>query len=204
MGALDIPPARSGGYNYPTEPRQQVVELVGLLKAPSDVLDIGAGFGNNCIPLLEAGHRVTATETNADCVAYLKGLSAQYAGRLTVVEAPIQELPSSPDYDAVICTMVLHFLTNDEAEHAIDTMRHITRKGGYNVITNYLAGQDISPQYTWLVDSNKLPAYYKDWTIVSYEESYPFTLKRVRTARQLVRWILGRKGFKSARLIAKS
>jgi SAM-dependent methyltransferase len=204
MGVLDNPPSRSGGYNYPTEPRQQVVDLTKLLKKPSDILDIGAGFGNNCIPLLEAGHTVTATETNKECIAFLKDLGKKYPGRLKIIEAPIQALPNSPSYDVVVCTMVLHFLTDDEAERAIDTMQHITRKGGYNVITNYLSGQEISPQYTWLVDPGKLPAYYKDWTVVAYEETYPFTLRKVRTLRQLARWMLGRKGFKSARLIAQS
>lgn len=199
-----IPPVSSGGYNYPSEPRQQVVELINLLKTSSDILDIGAGFGNNCIPLLEAGHTVTATETNEECVVYLNNLSAKYPGRLSVIEAPIQDLRNSPKYDAVICTMVLHFLTENEAERAISTMQRATRKGGYNVITNYLAGQEIGSEYTWLVDSEKLPKYYKGWTIVSYEESHPFTLMRVKTARQLARWVLGRKGFKSARLIAKS
>jgi SAM-dependent methyltransferase len=203
MERPNFPPATSGGYNYPTTPRQQVIELINLLKTPSNILDIGAGFGNNCIPLLEAGHTVTATETNDECIAYMNELRTQYPNRLNVVEAPIQDLPASPDYDAVICTMVLHFLTNKEAERAISDMRHITRKGGYNVITTYLAGQEIGPEYTWLVNSQKLPEYYKDWTTVSYEESCPFTLNRVKTARQLAQWLLGKKGYKSARLITR-
>jgi SAM-dependent methyltransferase len=203
MGRPNLRPAVSGGYNYPTTPRQQVVELIDLLKIPSDIFDIGAGFGNNCIPLLEAGHIVTATETNEECIAYLNELRTQYPRRLNVVEAPIQGIPISPDYDAVICTMVLHFLTNNEAERAISDMRRITRRGGYNVITTYLAGQEIGSEYAWLIESQKLPAYYKDWTIISYEESYPFTLSKVRTARQLGRRLLGRKGYKSARLITR-
>jgi SAM-dependent methyltransferase len=202
MAGPNLPPAASGGYNYPTSPRQQVVELIDLLAAPADVLDIGAGYGNNCVPLLKAGHAVTATETNEDCIAYLNGLKAHYPGRLQVIEAPIQELPTSPDYDAVVCTMVLHFLTNKEAEHAIRAMKRVTRSGGYNVITTYLAGQEIAPEYTWLVESQELPGYYKDWEVVSYEESYPFTLGKVRNGRQLARWISGRRGYKAARLVA--
>lgn len=203
MEKPSLPLAASGGYNYPTAPRQQVIDLIDLLKMSSDILDIGAGFGNSCIPLLEAGHSVTATETNEECIVYLNELRTQYPKRLKVVEAPIQDLPASPDYDAVICTMVLHFLTNKEAERAISDMQSITRKGGYNVITTYLAGQEIDSEYMWLVDSGKLSTYYKDWTTVSYEESYPFTLDKVRTARQLGRWLLGKKGYKGARLIAR-
>lgn len=196
-------PISSGGYNYPIEPRQQVIDLIDLLDAPANVLDIGAGFGNNAIPLLEAGHNVTATETNKECIAHLEDLATRYQGRLTVIEAPVQKLETAELFDAVVCTMVLHFLKDKEAKKAISTMQGITNKGGYNVITNYLDGQDLSNEYTWLLEANELPTYYKDWEIVSYEESRPFTIGKVRSARQFARWLLGRRGYRSARLIAK-
>lgn len=203
MGRPDQHPATSGGYNYPVEPRQQVTDLIGLLGSPASVLDIGAGFGNNAVPLLEAGHNVTATETNRECIAYLQDLATRYPGKLTVVEAPIQQLDTTKVFDAVVCTMVLHFLKNNEAERAIAAMKDVTSDGGYNVITSYLAGQNLSEEYTWLLESGALPESYKDWSIVSYEESRPFTLDKVRSVRQLARWLLGRRGYKSARLIAK-
>lgn len=196
-------PYSFGGYNYPAEPRQQVVALLELLPDKAEILDLGAGFGNNCLPLLERGHTVTATETNAECIGYLKQLTKDYPGRLRVVKAPVQALDTTHSYDAVINTMVLHFLQPDEAEAVIDTMKQVTRKGGFNVITSYLHDHTLPASYKWLLQKGKLRSYYQDWDIISYKESRPYNLAKIRTTRQLVRWCLGRRGYKAARLIAK-
>jgi tellurite methyltransferase len=192
----------SGGYNYPTAPRQQVIDLLKLLKAPSEILDIGAGFGNNCVPLLKQGHRLTATETNKEALKALRVLSEQYPGQLTVIEEPIEVLTSKSSYDAVICTMVLHFLSEEAAHTAIDMMQEVTRPGGYHVIVNYLTKQGLSPEYIWLLKPQELLSFYKTWGIVSYEESYSLKLKAVRSLKQFLRYMSGRRGYKSARLVA--
>jgi tellurite methyltransferase len=193
----------SGGYSYPAEPRQQVVDLMGVLNEHANVLDIGAGFGNNVLPLVGVGHSVTATETNEECITYLEDLRSQYPDRLTVLDEPIQKLKPSQAYDAVVCTMVLQFLAEREAKDAIDAMQNSTRRGGYNVIVNYLAGQTIGSEYTWLVRPRELLKYYHGWEIISYEEGYPLTIGKIRSIKQFLRWILGRRGYKSAKLIAR-
>lgn len=192
----------SGGYNYPSAPRQQVIDLLKLLKTPSEILDIGAGFGNNFVPLLQHGHRVTATETNKEALEALRSISEQYPDQLTVIEEPIEALSDKKHYDAVICTMVLHFLSKEAAHRAINVMQKVTRPGGYDVIVNYLTTQDLSPEYTWLLEPQELLNFYKSWEIISYEESYSLRLKAIRSAKQSLRYILGRRGHKSARLIA--
>lgn len=196
-------PHVSDGYHYHANPRKQVVDLTQLLDKPAEILDIGAGFGNNCELLLQHGHKVTVTETNEEALLYLRTLGKQYPGQLTVLQEPVQQLSTTRSFDAVICTMVLHFLTEQEALQAIQTMQHITRPGGYNVITNYLVGQDTPVEYTWLLQPNALPRLYPGWNIVAYEETHPFGLRTVRSVRQLVRWLLGRRGYKAARLIAR-
>lgn len=200
----NIPGVRSsGGYNYPPAPRQQVIDLLKLLKTPSDIFDIGAGFGNNCEPLLKQGHRVVATETNKEAIDALHELAKQYPGQLTVVKEPIESLKTTKKYDAVICTMVLHFLTDNATHKAINTMQRITKEGGYNVIVSYLGGQDLSAEYTYFLEPDELPNFYKNWEIVSYEESYSLRLKAVRSLKQLIRYAMGQRGYKSARLVAK-
>jgi tRNA G37 N-methylase Trm5 len=193
----------SGGYNYPQQPRQQVIDLQQLLPEKSHILDIGAGFGNNTLPLLNLGHSVTVTETNPDCIKYLNTLKNEYGDRIKVLNEPIQELNNSVVYDAIICTMVLHFLQPAEADHAIKNIKNITSDGGFNVITNYLYNHKLLPKYTWMLQNNQLSDYYEDWQVISYDESYPYGLKQAHTLRQLARLCLGRRGYKSARLIAK-
>ncbi len=161
----------SGGFNYPAEPRQQVLELLTLLKPYSHVLDIGAGFGNNCLPLLEKGHHVTVTETNDDAIGYLSKLKAKFPKRLIVVKESAEQLRASPTHDAIIATMVLQFLTPAEAMRVIGIMKQATAPKGYHVIINYLSGQDLDPEYTFLLDKQSLPQMYEGWNILSYEET---------------------------------
>ena len=61
----------SNGYYYPSASRPQVLGLLRL-KRSGVVLDIGAGFGNNILPLLEHDFHIVATETNPDCLIALK------------------------------------------------------------------------------------------------------------------------------------
>jgi tellurite methyltransferase len=193
----------SGGYNYPPIPRQQVIDLLRLLKSSSEILDIGAGFGNNCEPLLKAGHRVTATETNNEALEALDSLSKQFPGQLTIIEEPLELLKDNKSYDAIVCTMVLHFLEVAAAQKAINMIQKITNPGGYNVIINYLSGQNLSKEYVYLLKSGELQNLYKQWEVTFYEESYPIKLRTIRSAKRLIGYLLGRKGFKSAKLIAK-
>lgn len=102
-----------GGYNFPTQPRAEVVRLLPLLKKDSRVLDIGAGLGNNTKFLLENGHRVIATETLGEAVDELNTLKLDYL-RLEVRPQDVRSLRTDEAYDAVICTMVLHFFNKEE------------------------------------------------------------------------------------------
>lgn len=194
----------SGGYNYPPAPRQQVLDLLKLLKQPSDILDIGAGFGNNCEPLLQHGHRLVATETNKEALRSLRKLAQRYPGQLTVISEPIELLRNNKKYDAIVCTMVLHFLTKETAHTAIEMMKRATRPGGYNVVVSYLCDQNLPSEYTYLLRPAELPSFYSDWKVISYEESYSLKFRAIRSAKQLIDYATGQKGHKSARIIAKN
>ena len=166
-------PRTSGGYLYPEVPRKQVETLIHYLPPRARILDLGAGFGNNCVPLLKAGHLVTATETNPEALQYLKGLTVEYPGQLAVMEEPIQDLEETAKYDAIICTMVLQFLPPAEARKAVKVIQEATKPGGYNVIINFLVTQQLAPEFQFLLAPDELKQFYSDWEIVDYEESYP-------------------------------
>lgn len=180
----------SGGYNYPSEPRTQVLELVKLLNPGSRILDIGAGFGNNCLPLLEQGHFVTATETNSEAIHSLRNLQSQFPNQLTVIQESAEQLKPTPMYDAIIAAMILQFLAPKAALKVIGTMKQATSPQGYHVVINYLTGQDLPPEYTFMLEGNELPSLYEGWKIISYEET-----QRNNTA--------GTKYYKSAKMIAQ-
>lgn len=191
------------GYTYYDEARQEVLTALDELPATAEVLDVGAGFGNNARELLQRGYSVTATETSPASVTRLEQLRRGHPDRLVVRRESVGDLADTSRFDAVVCTMVLHFLPPEAAQDALRRLQASVRPGGLCIITSYLADAQLSEEYTWLLKPGELRASFKSWEILGYEETYPFTFGRIRTARQLVRWLRGRRGYKAARIIAR-
>ena len=181
----------SNGFFYPDYPRQQVVEMLKY-KQQGTALDIGAGFGNNTIPLLESGFEVTVTETNIECIDELHKLSEKYLGKVHVTGEPLERLHFDTQFDAVICTMVLHFLNRPDALTAIKNMQEWTASGGVNVITGYTDyNSDMGEDIDFLLHANELNELYSGWKIILYDEVMSGTQNPAG------------KAFQSAKLIAQ-
>lgn len=181
----------SNGYFYPNYPRQQVLEMLKYIQQGT-ALDIGAGFGNNTIPLLESGFEVTVTETNVECVDELHKLSEKYPGKVRVIDEALEKLQFDTKFDAVICTMVLHFLNRPDALTAIKNMQKWTASGGVNVITGYTDyNSDMGEDIDFLLHMNELKELYSGWKIILYDEVMSGTQNPAG------------KAFQSAKLIAQ-
>lgn len=181
----------SNGFFYPNYPRQQVVEMLKY-KQQGTALDIGAGFGNNAIPLLKSGFEVSATETNSECVDELHVLSKKFPGKVHVVGEPLEKLHFDKQFDAVICTMVLHFLNRPDALTAIKNMQDWTASGGMNVVTGYTDyNSDMGEDIDFLLHANELKELYSGWKIILYDEVMSGTQNPAG------------KAFQSAKLIAQ-
>lgn len=191
-GKIDVP--YSNGYYYPPEPRVQVLELIKYKQA-GNVLDIGAGFGNNILPLLDHDFRITATETNPDCLPVLNQLAAAHPGKISVKNQPLELLNPGQQFDVIICTMVLHFLAPKDARSAIDHIQTCTQPGGINVVTSYTANNEVEQLQNhgvkFLFETGELKTAYEGWKILSYEEAPGSSKNALSTA------------FESARLIAQ-
>ena len=181
----------SNGFFYPNYPRQQVVEMLKY-KQQGTALDIGAGFGNNTIPLLESGFEVTATETNVECIDELRKLARKYPNKVHVSAEPLERLHFDVQFDAVICTMVLHFLNRPDALSAIKNMQEWTTSGGMNVITGYTDyNSDMGEGFDFLLHTDELKELYSGWKIILYDEVMSGTQNPAG------------KAFQSAKLIAQ-
>lgn len=181
----------SNGFFYPNYPRQQVIEMLKY-KQQGTALDIGAGFGNNTIPLLESGFEVTVTETNMECVDVLNELGEKYTGKVHVIDEALEKLQFDTKFDAVICTMVLHFLNRTDALTAIENMQEWTRSGGVNVITGYTDhNSDMGEGIDFLLHTDELKKLYDGWKIILYDEVMSGTQNPAG------------KAFQSAKLIAQ-
>lgn len=189
------------GHYYVDKPRQEVSRIINLLEKGASVLDIGAGYGNNTKLLLRNGYDVTALETNPAAVKALRQISSD---NLTVLNKSTDSVIFHQEFDAVINCMVLHFL---ESEHValkvIANMQSWTKPGGYNVITSYLDDNVLGAEYSFLLKSGQLQKLYADWQILLYKESYARTIQNMRNPKDIARLLLGRKGYKAARLIAR-
>ncbi len=160
----------SNGFFYPDYPRQQVLEMLKY-KQQGTALDIGAGFGNNAISLLESGFDVTVTETNAECLDALGKLGEKYPDRVHVIDTPLEDLRFDIQFDAIICTMVLHFLNRSNALNAIHNMQNWTKAGGLNVITGYTDyNSDMGDGIDFLLHKSELSELYAGWKIILYDE----------------------------------
>lgn len=192
------------GHYYIAEPRFELKKLARMLPASAHVLDMGAGNGNNTRFLLEAGFIVTAVEPNPDAVKDLKRLEKQYRGSLKVVEASIDTFETVVSYDAVVCCMVVHFMEGQRAgATAIKRLQSWTRPGGYNLLTGYLSGQSLPTDFSFLPKPGELQRLYKGWNVRWYQESYRLALSRLYSPKDIPRLLLGRRGYKAARIIAQ-
>lgn len=189
------------GHYYTSKPRREVLKVMNLLKPNSSVIDIGAGYGNNTKVLLNQGYKVTALETNP---AAIKALRQIDSGDLTVLSRPVDKVTLTNKYELVINCMVLHFLENERiALDVITKMKTWTQPGGLNVVTSYLDSNSLDDEYSFLLRSSQLRKLYDDWQIVFYEESYTLALNNIRSHKDIIRLLRGKRGYKAARLIAK-
>ena len=109
---------RPGGFGYanrPMDPHRTddaaLNSLFGVLGAGREVLDVGGGAGRFALPLATRAERVTVVDPSADSVELLKERAAE-AGitNVTAINEPWEDA-DAPEADMVLCSLVLHHVT---------------------------------------------------------------------------------------------
>lgn len=192
------------GHYYIEEPRFELKRLLPLLPQKGHILDMGAGNGNNTRFLLNKGYSVTAVDPNLEVIVGLKQLQKQYPGKLKVIEGSLDTYSPKEKYDVVICCMVIHFMKDHSAGlKAVKNIQTWTKQGGINLTTGYMSSQPLSKDYSFLLVNSELPSLYAGWKIHWYEQSFRLTWSRIYSFIDIPRLILGKRGFKAARIIAQ-
>ena len=108
-----------GGFTYANRPLDihrsddpVLNSLYAELGQGADVLDVGGGAGRFALPLATRAERVTVVEPSADSVEVLNARAAE-AGLTNVaaINAPWEEA-DAPQADVVLCSLVLHHVSD--------------------------------------------------------------------------------------------
>lgn len=189
------------GFTYNSEPSEIVQRLVEF-GVPKTAIDLGAGAGRNALFLLLDNCAVTAVECGPESLAALRQTHHEYPA-LMVIDSTLQDLELADQFDAVICTMTLHFLHSDEIPAAIDKIKSLTTPDGYVCISSYIdcpENETLPENYTFKFAPNELWNYFADWDIQFYIEDFPNLTNRSTIINAAIN---DGKGYKSARIIAR-
>jgi len=100
--------------------------------------------------------------------------------------------------------MVVHFMKDHASgTRAIRNLQSWTKPGGVNLVTGYMSNQPLPKEFSYLFGSGELSDLYKDWSIRWSQESFRLTLGRIYSIKDIFRLLLGKRGFKAARIIAQ-
>jgi hypothetical protein len=86
---------------------------------------------------------------------------------------------------------------------AVRAIQSWTKPGGFSLLTGYTTGQPLSADYSFLFRPQQLSSLYSGWKPIWYQESFRLTWGRVHTPKDVLRLMLGKRGFKAARIIAQ-
>lgn len=192
------------GHYYIEEPRFELKQLIPLLPKKAHILDMGAGNGNNTKLFLQKGYQVTAAEPNPSAIKILEELQKDYAGQLQIVEASVDTFKPKQKFDVVVCCMVVHFMKDHPSGiAAVRAVQSWTKPGGFNLLTGYMANQPLPADYSFLFEPQELSGLYQGWKIRWGQESFRLTIGRIYSLKDIARLLLGKRGFKAARIIAQ-
>lgn len=111
---------------------------IRYLPKGGEVLDLGTGNGRNAKFFATHGFAVTALDSDEATIAALRRVCAHEQLSMRLVQADVRSWRSDRSYAAILCTMVLHFLSSEEEVAAVlGEMRAATKKGGINVVSIY-------------------------------------------------------------------
>lgn len=114
------------------------------------VLEIGCAYGVAVIPALEAGGRVVACDMEPGHLEILESrVAPELKANLRCVVGQLPELDFEPEqFGAILCSRVLHFLSGEQIDTAINRMAAWLKPGGrlylvadtpYGIWRNFIA-----------------------------------------------------------------
>lgn len=157
LGNIEIP-----------KPRKIVYDILKYKKGGT-VLDLGCAYGRNSLFLSYNGFKVTSIEKEKNKIEWLRENSKKLGLKIQTHISNIEDFVFDMEYDVIVATMVLHFLSAEKIVKTIPMMQKFTNRNGLNVITVYTDKNPIGIR-EYLFKENELKNYYSNWNILEYEE----------------------------------
>jgi tellurite methyltransferase len=160
---------------FSREPLPLVKILVEHLQT-GKILEIGAGGGRNALFLASQGYEVHAMDISTLAVERLTQQAREKGINLDAVASDIVEEELKDDYDAIICTSMLHHLAKEDAETVIKKMQKHTKPQGFNLITAFTQNGDFYKNHPdtnnfYLNNKEQLEQLYEGWKVIkSFEK----------------------------------
>ncbi len=139
-----------------------ILQYVKLLK-PKKVLDLGCGNGKISLRFAEIGANVTGVDKREEKYTHEK---------FNFVHQDIRDFIFNKEYDLIIASFVLHFLSNSEALEIIRNIKIHTEIGGYNFLICLSEKDDFYNKEKFYPDSNELKRLYSGWKIIKFNQGF--------------------------------
>lgn len=168
-----------------------------LQKSTKPILDLGCGFGNDTLYLLERGMRVISCDYSIEALANLKRNIPNADARKVDIS---KKLPFADEkFDCVIADLTLHYFDNKTTIGIMQEIKRILRKGGHlfarvNSVydTNHGAGQgkELEHNFFFVEGYNKrffdMEDVNKYFSIIGKVEAHEAEMLRYEKAKKLI------------------
>lgn len=155
-----------------TPTHSEVIEAARQI-APCKVMDLGCGSGRNSLYLNLLGFDVDACDHNVQSVAFIDEIIEKEAlENIRTRVCDINDVVIDGQYGFILSTVVLMFLDRQKIPTIIENMQQSTLPGGYNLIVAAMSTDDCpcTMPFSFTFKNSELKEYYRDWTIVKYNE----------------------------------
>ncbi|MFA5333977.1 MAG: methyltransferase domain-containing protein [Candidatus Nanoarchaeia archaeon] len=151
------------------KPSNIAAKMLNFIKQ-GKVLDVGAGYGRNSLFFSKNGFEVTAIDPSKEGIKQLNTSAKSQGLKIKALTQNILRYKTDEFYDLILAVDILQFLNEDKSKKAINTMKTLTAKNGFNAITVFTIDNPAKNFFKHLFRKNELKDYYNNWEIIEYKE----------------------------------